>query len=185
LSRFLRIPVTGEQYQLISADEIILIEQASPTTVTVLYKSGVVLIITHAAAGAGVETERDALQDALIEVFKVSWTFPSYTLINLPFAVSGIVLDTGDVPTITSVSAAYSILVTDYTVECTANTFTVTLPTAVGVAGKLFNIKNSGTGVVTVATTSSQTIDGGLTAVLSTQYESITIQSTGSNWIII
>lgn len=81
-------------------------------------------------------------------------------------------------------SANYTILTTDYTVNCTANTFTITLPTAVGSQGRIYNIKNSGTGIITIATTSSQTIDGITTQTLN-QYDSIAVQSDGTNWIII
>lgn len=86
---------------------------------------------------------------------------------------------------IKNITSNYSVLKTDYTINCTANSFTVTLPTAVGITGMIFNIKNSGTGVITIATTSSQTIDGGLTAILSIQYTNLTLQSTGQNWIIL
>lgn len=79
----------------------------------------------------------------------------------------------------------YTLTASDYTVDCTANTFTITLPTAVWIEGRIYNIKNSGTGVITINTTSSQTIDGGTTATISTQYENITVQSTGANWIIL
>ncbi len=81
-------------------------------------------------------------------------------------------------------TATYSIGSSDYLIDCTANTFTVTLPTAVSITGRIYVIKNSGSGVITVATTSSQTIDGNTTATLN-QYDSITIMSNGSNWIII
>jgi hypothetical protein len=84
-----------------------------------------------------------------------------------------------------SATATYTITATDYTVNCTTNSFTVTLPTAVGIAGKIYVIKNSGIGTITVDGNGTQTIDGSLTAVLSIQYESITIQSTGTNFIII
>ena len=70
-------------------------------------------------------------------------------------------------------------------INCTANTFTVTLPTAVGIDGRYYTIKNSGTGVITVATTSSQTIDGAATKSLPTQYDKVTVVSDGANWIII
>ena len=70
------------------------------------------------------------------------------------------------------------------TIDCT-NTITITLPTAVGIAGRFHTIKNSGTGVITIATTSSQTIDGAATQSLATQWSKITVQSTGANWIII
>ena len=74
---------------------------------------------------------------------------------------------------------------TDYIIDCTSGTFTVTMPTAVGIAGQSFIIKNSGTGVITIATTSSQTIDGALTFLLSVQYEALTVLSDGANWKIV
>jgi len=70
----------------------------------------------------------------------------------------------------------------DELVNCTSGTFTVTLPTAVGFT-KEFTVKNSGTGLITLATTSSQTVDGALTHTLL-QYACITVRSNGTNWII-
>jgi hypothetical protein len=60
----------------------------------------------------------------------------------------------------------------------------VTLPTAVGFSGKNYVLKNRGTGVVTVGTTSSQTIDGSSSKILNNN-DSIEIVSDGSNWIIV
>jgi len=82
-------------------------------------------------------------------------------------------------------TGAYGVGASDFVVDCTANTFTVTLPTAVGVAGKQYCIKNSGTGVITIATTSAQTIDGASTFILSVQYEAVWVMSNGANWIVI
>jgi hypothetical protein len=75
---------------------------------------------------------------------------------------------------------------TDYTVDCTANSFTVTLPSAIDIQGRIYNIKNTGTGVITVATTSSQTIDGknSETIKLNNKYN-LKVQSNGSDWIIL
>jgi hypothetical protein len=87
--------------------------------------------------------------------------------------------------TYVAVTGTYAALTTDAVIDATSGTFTVTLPTAVGVTGKLYDVKNSGTGVITVATTSAQTIDGGTTAVLKRQFESITMISTGTGWDII
>ena len=78
----------------------------------------------------------------------------------------------------------YTASASNYVIDCTANTFTVTLPTAAGIQGQIYIIKNSGTGVITIATTSSQTIDGTTTKVLNSQYQSYTVMSNGSNWII-
>ena len=76
-----------------------------------------------------------------------------------------------------------TLLSTDYTANV-LSAATITLPTAVGIAGRIYNIKNSSTGTVTVATFGGQTIDGG-TLTLTTQYQSVTVQSDGTNWIII
>lgn len=83
-------------------------------------------------------------------------------------------------------TTTYAILTTDVVVftNAAAGGFTVTLPTAVGAAGKYYIIKkqDSTENVVTVATTSSQTIDGTGQWLISTPYQSITVLSDGSNW---
>lgn len=81
-------------------------------------------------------------------------------------------------------TGAYTIAATDYLLECTTGTFTVTLPSAVTTKGQEFEIKNSGTGVITVATVSSQTIDGDTTKLL-VQYDAMKIMSNGTNWMIV
>jgi len=73
---------------------------------------------------------------------------------------------------------------TDYQIECTANSFTVTLPTAVGIQDKVYSIKNSGTGTITIACNGAQTIDGETTQSLS-QYDNIVVMSNNANWVII
>jgi hypothetical protein len=83
----------------------------------------------------------------------------------------------------TAVASAYTVSASDYQIEATSGTFTVTLPTAVGITGRVYSIKNSGTGTITVATTSSQTIDGQTTQPLN-QYANIIVFSNGTNWII-
>ena len=84
---------------------------------------------------------------------------------------------------VTGINSTYTVDTNDYLIDVTGNTITVTLPTAVGVNGKNYVIKNRGTGVVTVATTSSQTIDGVNTKTLNNN-DSIEVISDGSNWII-
>jgi hypothetical protein len=61
-------------------------------------------------------------------------------------------------------------------------TLTITLPTAVGIAGKPFYIKNIGTGTVTVATSAGQTIDGQSSISLSSRYADVMVVSNGTNW---
>lgn len=79
----------------------------------------------------------------------------------------------------------YNISSTDYTINVTSNSNSYTLPTAVGITGKIYVIKNSGSGSPVINTTSSQTIDGSTTYSLSALYKYITVQSDGANWIII
>jgi hypothetical protein len=95
MEKFLSIPVTNEQRQLISATGIVLIVQASTTTVAVHYKASTgtdVVTITHAAAASGNESMRDAIQDAVVSALGTSWTNVAFQVENLPFAVSGIAI---------------------------------------------------------------------------------------------
>lgn len=81
------------------------------------------------------------------------------------------------------ITSSYTVGVNDYLIDVTGNTITVTLPTAIGINGKNYVIKNSGNGVVTVATTSEQTIDS-LSSKSLKNNDSIEVISDGSNWII-
>jgi len=84
----------------------------------------------------------------------------------------------------TGVTNTYNVASEDYLVNATSGTFTITLPTSVGISGKQYIIKNSGNGVITINTTSSQTIDGDLTISL-TQNDTVEVISDGSNWKIV
>lgn len=70
------------------------------------------------------------------------------------------------------------------TIVLSATGKTATLPTAVGIQGREYTIKLTASGSGTVATTSSQTIDGSTTYSLASQYKYVTVQSDGSNWIV-
>ena len=82
-------------------------------------------------------------------------------------------------------TGAYTITYDDHTIDCTSGTFTVTLPTASGITGRIYNIKNSGTGTITIDGNGSETIDGQTTQLITEQYVSVTVQSNGTNWVII
>ena len=85
----------------------------------------------------------------------------------------------------TNQTATYTIDNTDCVVNCTSGTFTVTLPTAVGIEGQYFIVKNRGTGVITVDGDGAETLDGAANKILAVQYESITVISDGANWKVI
>lgn len=97
-------------------------------------------------------------------------------------------------PVMTSVfvvnkTTTYTISSNDQTVtgDATGGAFQITLPSASGITGRLYTIKkkDSSGNAVTVGTTSAQTIDGSTTYSLATQWKYVTVQSDGSNWIIV
>ncbi len=71
---------------------------------------------------------------------------------------------------------------TDYVYLC-SGTLVLTLPDAAG-NSNLYTIKNVGNGVVTIATTSAQTIDGGANIIMPIQYTSVDVISDTANWKI-
>ena len=82
-----------------------------------------------------------------------------------------------------AVTATYTITETDSTIDCDG-TFTVTLPTAVGSAGRVFVVKNSGVGVITLDGDGAELIDGAATVTLNAGDVS-RVQSTSTGWILI
>jgi hypothetical protein len=84
---------------------------------------------------------------------------------------------------ITSKTAAYTATVSDHKIIVNG-TFNLTLPTAVGIAGREYQVKNTGTGTVTIVTTGGQTIDGVATIPLDAQWTVRTFVSDGANWFI-
>lgn len=91
---------------------------------------------------------------------------------------------------IVSKSTTYSAVIGDY-VQCDASSagFTVTLPTAVGVSGKKIAVTKIWTDTtlnqITIATTSSQTINGSTTRKVTTKGETFNVVSDGSNWVVL
>lgn len=118
---------------------------------------------------------------------RVSALLVAGTGIGLSYNDAGNALTISTVPQSAYIAktANYTATTADSLIDCTSNTFTVTLYTAVGNSGRQLVIKNSGTGIITIDGNASETIDGQLTFVLGEQYDSITIRSDGANWIII
>ncbi len=86
---------------------------------------------------------------------------------------------------ITTKSGNYTATIDDYCILVSA-TATITLPTAVGISGRMYTIKNIASGItVTVDANSTETIDGALTQVITAQWTSITIISDNANWYIV
>lgn len=83
-------------------------------------------------------------------------------------------------------TTAYQITVDDSEVWCdaTGGAFTVTLPSAVGLEGRCFTVKNAGTANDVTVDSSGGTIDGEASIDVSVK-NSMTVISDGANWNII
>lgn len=97
---------------------------------------------------------------------------------NLPGAVSGVRTQA------VRKTADYTMTGADHVCICTANSFTVTLPTAYNQIGKQYIIKNVGSGTITVDGDGSETIDGE-SSIDIVQWDSYTFVSDDFNWIIV
>ena len=87
-----------------------------------------------------------------------------------------------------TMTASGTIVLTKYIVyaDATSGDITITLPTAVSKAGRVVSIKrvDTSSNIVTIATTSSETIDG-MTGGNLDHYDHLRVISDGSNWLII
>lgn len=86
-----------------------------------------------------------------------------------------------------SKSANYTVQTSDgsnVAVLCT-NTITITLYAASGNSGNVVNVKNNGTGTITIDANASETIDSALTQVIVTKYASLTLLCDGTGWHIL
>ncbi|GAC1499139.1 MAG: hypothetical protein NVS1B10_01600 [Candidatus Saccharimonadales bacterium] len=85
-------------------------------------------------------------------------------------------------------TTTYTVAATDSVIlgDATGTAFTITLPTAVGIAGRQYTIKriNSNANILTVASAGG-TIDGGTTRTFSSQYQSESYVSDGTNWFVV
>jgi hypothetical protein len=143
----------------------------------------------------------DVVSDNYPEANRLNlWTLPvagnTVTIGNYPAGGVGAMnlgglelIATGALFGTTTQTLAYTPGAADYAILANANgaAFTVTLPSAVTYINKVYVIKkiDASAHVVTITTSSSQTIDGATTYMLNSQYQSIQVVSNGTNWYII
>ena len=89
-------------------------------------------------------------------------------------------------PSVVTKVANYPIAAGDYLIRSNA-TITLTLPTAVGIAGRSYRIKRIyGSGSTTIQTTGSQAIDGQAPPLyLNSQYDAVLLISNDTNWDLV
>lgn len=107
MQKFLSIPITatGETSQLVAVTGIVLIEQASATTVTITYGNAtaqdVVTITLAVAMAANDVSMRDKIQDSVIASLQTSWLNPKYDV-----SLSGLEDGAGAAVTVTGIVIA-------------------------------------------------------------------------------
>ena len=126
-------------------------------------------------ARLGVGSNGQVLTAASGQATGMEWATPSSSSVNL---------------VVTTKTTTYTILTSDDVIlgDTSSAGFTLTLPTAVGNTGKVFQIKYTDSGfanALTVDGNGAETIDGSTTTTLDTQNESLKIISDGTNWEIL
>ena len=88
MKKFLKLYVTNTDetagYRLVAIDGILQVLQASTTSVTITYSTGIsdtdVLTITHSTIAANAHTVRDFIVDQIDKALQTSWQTPIYTV---------------------------------------------------------------------------------------------------------
>lgn len=118
--------------------------------------------------------------DAGVGVESVFYMTPTTVLIS---SLNGVQFGGSITTAYNNYIANHTVTALDNIVDCTTGTFTVTLPTAVGIGGRQYIVKNSGAGTITLEGDGTETIDGSLNVTLAAN-KCYTVVSNGVNWII-
>jgi len=81
-----------------------------------------------------------------------------------------------------TINSSYTATTSDYMIDVSGGTFSVTLPSAVGIQGRLLVVKNNGGGAVTVQPILGQNIDDKPFVILG-ETNSLQLASNGTNWV--
>ena len=106
----------------------------------------------------------------------VGTTTPTSTLdVNGSFSIRTITI-TGN----TTLDSSHALVLCNST-----SVITITLPTAIGITGRIYQVKRINTGGVNIVPTAGQLIDGTSTISLDVKYATIQVVSDGTNWMLI
>ncbi len=146
-------------------------------------------VTIQAAAGTGTGTPGALLFQTTVRGSSGTTVQSSYST-KLRITENGITTGASRAQIIFALSADTTLDATHDVVFVSAATAkTITLPTAASAfansAGRVYTIKRTGAGGVTVAANGSENIDTANTYSLRSQYDSVTVQSDGTQWWIV
>lgn len=84
---------TASNSQLVSGSGVLLVEQATTSTVTITYEGAAaadVVTLTHTPVASGSEAVRDLIEESIVKGYASSWTDVSHDVSTLPNKVIGI-----------------------------------------------------------------------------------------------
>lgn len=142
-------------------------------------------VVTNAAVNSAAATTVGTVTSGTWQGTAINATYIDSAIARLASPTfTGTVTTPGVKRNVVTKSALYTLTASDHIVIATSGTWTATLPTAASIAGTEYIIKNSGSGIITVDPAGTETIDGSTTIDLA-QYDSLTVVSDGTNWVIV
>ena len=104
---------------------------------------------------------------------------------NTSSYIYGALSTVGRISKLVTVTSNYTILSSDEIISANSTSpINIYLPSAVGIAGRTYTIKNINTGSVTLRPSFSQNIDGSNTYGLTNRYSFVKVVSNGSIWLV-
>jgi hypothetical protein len=182
-------PAPGAKFHLLSTNDHMILEEsdggANEKKWTIKADGGNLLFGTINDGSSSFPTYLTVARtgDAVDQITVNSGNFGVGTTATSLFQVNGALATA--VATLTgaaTLGAGHSVVACD----ASGGAFTVTLPTASGIAGRQYTIKkiDSSANAVTVDANGAETIDGNTTVTLALQWNRVTIVSDGTNWLI-
>ena len=157
------------------------------TSETLAFTEGSNIQITESAGAVTIASPSGVTSDDVDSIVKL--TQAEYDAItpdsNTLYFISDESTNSPVVNPIKTVTSNYTITDTDHTVLVSGSASTnITLPSAVNNSNYVYNIKNITTGAVAISGTVGL-IDLTGSLIINSKFESVTVQSDGSNWYII
>jgi len=153
-----------------------------------LYSAGNNLVLGTANSGMAMIFLTGGASETTNERFRI--TGAGSVGVNNPSPSSTLMVRGSLATSISTKTGSATLAATDFSTMCnnTTGAVTMTLPTAAGIAGRIYILKKTsaaGNNVTVAGYNGVETIDGSTTFAITNQYSYLMIQSDGTNWYIL